>query len=54
MLTERQGIRLRQWPDAVRQDDLSGLRAHKIKMLKRQMFGRAGFDLLRERDLLSS
>nr|WP_181923794.1 transposase [Streptomyces inhibens] len=82
MLTERQGERLPQWLDAVRQDDLpnlhtlaaginrdrdaviAGLTLHwnsgvveghvnRIKMLKRQMFGRAGFSLLRKRVLLA-
>ncbi|MDV5142857.1 ISL3 family transposase [Streptomyces sp. SBC-4] len=82
MLTERQGERLPQWLDAVRQDDLPSLHTlaagidrdrdaviagltlpwnsgvveghvNRIKMLKRQMFGRAGFDLLRKRDLLA-
>lgn len=28
--------------------------ANRIKMLKRQMYGRAGFDLLRKRVLMSS
>ncbi|WP_406511044.1 transposase [Streptomyces sp. NBC_00161] len=83
MLTEREGERLQQWLDAVRQDDLppihtlaagidrdrdavtagltlswnSGVvegHVNRIKMLKRQMFGRAGFDLLRKRVLLYS
>ncbi|WP_371637690.1 ISL3 family transposase [Streptomyces zaomyceticus] len=83
MLTERQGERLPQWLDAVRQDDLPGLHTlaagidrdrdaviagltlpwssgvveghvNRIKMLKRQMFGRAGFALLRKRVLLYS
>ncbi|MGA5069064.1 BTAD domain-containing putative transcriptional regulator [Streptomyces exfoliatus] len=83
MLTERQGERLPQWLDAVRQDDLPSLHTlaagierdrdaviagltlpwnsgvveghvNRIKMLKRQMFGRAGFDLLRKRVLLYS
>ncbi|MFJ9822501.1 hypothetical protein ACIRU3_46320 [Streptomyces sp. NPDC101151] len=79
MLTERQGERLPDWPDAVRQDDLPGLhtlaagiardldaviaglpglelrcrrrarQVNRIKMLKRQMSGRAGFKLLRKR-----
>ncbi|KIZ17375.1 ISL3 family transposase [Streptomyces natalensis] len=82
MLTERQGERLPQWLDAVRQDDLPSLHTlaagidrdrqaviagltlpwnsgvveghvNRIKMLKRQMFGRAGFQLLRKRVLLS-
>ncbi|ANZ15374.1 IS6 family transposase [Streptomyces noursei ATCC 11455] len=82
MLTERQGERLPQWLDAVRQDDLPTLHTlaagidrdrqaviagltlpwnsgvveghvNRIKMLKRQMFGRAGFQLLRKRVLLS-
>ncbi|MEU6666063.1 transposase [Streptomyces sp. NPDC046727] len=82
MLTERQGERLPDWLDAVRQDDLPSLHTlaagidrdrdaviagltlpwnsgvveghvNRIKMLKRQMFGRAGFDLLRKRVLLS-
>ncbi|WP_455678890.1 ISL3 family transposase [Streptomyces avidinii] len=82
MLTERQGERLPQWLDAVRQDDLPSLHTlaagidrdrdaviagltlpwnsgvveghvNRIKMLKRQMFGRAGFDLLRKRVLLA-
>ncbi|WCN05111.1 ISL3 family transposase [Streptomyces sp. M92] len=76
MLTERQGERLPQWLDAVRQDDLPSLHTlaagidrdrdaviagltlpwnsgvveghvNRIKMLRRQMFGRAGFALLR-------
>ncbi|WP_328493486.1 transposase [Streptomyces sp. NBC_00414] len=75
MLTERQGERLLDWLDAVRQDDLPSLHTlaagidrdldavitgltlpwssgaveghvNRIKMLKRQMFGRAGFQLL--------
>ncbi|SCF65754.1 Transposase [Streptomyces sp. Cmuel-A718b] len=83
MLTECQGERLPQWLDAVRQDDLPGLRTlaagidrdrdaviagltlpwssggveghvDRIKMLKRQMFGRAGFHLLCKRVLLYS
>ncbi|MBP2579569.1 transposase [Streptomyces sp. PvR006] len=83
MLTERQGERLPQWLDAVRQDNLPSLHTlaagidrdrdaviagltlpwnsgvveghvNRIKMLKRQMFGRAGFDLLRKRVLLYS
>lgn len=82
MLTERQGERLADWLDAVRQDDLPSLHTlaagidrdrdaviagltlpwnsgpveghvNRIKMLKRQMFGRAGFQLLRKRVLLS-
>ncbi|WP_239580611.1 transposase [Streptomyces sp. HB132] len=80
ILTERQGERLPEWLDAVRQDDLPSLHTlaagidrdaviagptpswnsgvveghvNRIKMLKRQMFGRAGFDLLRERVLLA-
>ncbi|MET9452894.1 ISL3 family transposase [Streptomyces cinerochromogenes] len=82
MLAERQGERLPDWLDAVRQDDLpsrhtlaagidrdrdaviagltlpwnSGVvegHVNRIKMLKRQMFGRAGFDLLRKRVLLA-
>ncbi|MFF1839054.1 transposase [Streptomyces sp. NPDC058231] len=82
MLTERQGERLPQWLDAVRQDDLPSLHTlaagidrdrdaviagltlpwnsdvveghvNRIKMLKRQMFGRAGFALLRKRVLLA-
>jgi transposase len=88
MLTDRQGERLPEWLDAVRQDDLpslhtlatatatatgidrdldaviAGLRlpwssgaveghVNRIKMLKRQMFGRAGFQLLRKRVLLA-
>ncbi|MFF6815270.1 ISL3 family transposase [Streptomyces sp. NPDC012403] len=82
MLTERQGERLPQWLDAVRQDDLPNLHTlaagidrdrdaviagltlpwnsgvveghvNRIKMLKRQMFGRAGFALLRKRVLLA-
>jgi transposase len=81
-LTERQGERLPQWLDAVRQDDLPSLHTlaagidrdrdaviagltlpwdsgvveghvNRIKMLKRQMFGRAGFGLLRKRVLLA-
>ena len=80
-LTERQGERLPDWLDAVRQDNLPSLRTlaagidrdrdaviagltlpwnsgvveghvNRIKMLKRQMFGRAGFKLLRKRVLL--
>ncbi|MFJ8770250.1 ISL3 family transposase [Streptomyces clavifer] len=83
MLTERQGERLPQWLDAVRQDNLPGLHTlaagidrdreaviagltlpwssgvveghvNRIKMLKHQMFGRAGFHLLRKRVLLYS
>ncbi|MER6394375.1 hypothetical protein ABT236_38730 [Streptomyces sp. NPDC001523] len=67
MLTERQGERLPQWLDAVRRDDLPGLHTlaagidrdrdavhRRIKMLKRQMFGRAGSHLLRKRVLLYS
>ncbi|MFJ5018511.1 transposase [Streptomyces griseoluteus] len=81
MLTERQGDRLPDWLDAVRQDDFPSLHTlaagihrldaviagltlpwnsgvveghvNRIKMLKRQMFGRAGFDLLRKRVLLA-
>lgn len=82
MLTERQGGRLPDWLDAVRQDDLPGLHTlataidrdhdaviasltlpwssgvveghvNRIKMLKRQTFGRAGFKLLRKRVLLA-
>lgn len=82
MLTERQGERLPDWLDAVRQDDLPSLHTlaagidrdrdavtagltlpwssgvveghvNRIKMLKRQMFGRAGFALLRKRVLLA-
>ncbi|MEV5783734.1 ISL3 family transposase [Streptomyces sp. NPDC048448] len=82
MLTERQGERLPEWLDAVRQDDLPSLHTlaagidrdrdavtagltlpwssgvveghvNRIKMLKRQMFGRAGFQLLRKRVLLA-
>ncbi|MFE9174526.1 transposase [Streptomyces kebangsaanensis] len=82
MLTERQGERLPDWLDAVRQDDLPRLRtlvagidrdrdaviagltlpwnsgvveghANRIKKLKRQMFGRAGFALPRKRVLMS-
>ncbi|MFE3769867.1 transposase, partial [Streptomyces sp. NPDC059122] len=82
MLTERQGKRLPQWLDAVRQDDLPSLHTlaagierdrdaviagltlpwnsgvveghvNRIKMFKRQMFGRAGFRLLRKRVLLA-
>ncbi|MEU2625187.1 transposase, partial [Streptomyces sp. NPDC007157] len=82
MLTERQGERLPEWLDAVRQDDLPSLHTlaagierdrdaviagltlpwssgvveghvNRIKMLKRQMFGRAGFALLRKRVLLA-
>jgi transposase len=82
MLTERQGERLPDWLDAVRQDDLPSLptlaagidrdldavivgltlpwssgavegHVNRIKMLKRQMFGRAGFALLRKRVLLA-
>ncbi|MFH9727483.1 transposase [Streptomyces sp. NPDC017254] len=82
MLAERQGQRLPEWLDAVRQDDLPSLHTlaagidrdreaviagltlpwnsgvveghvNRIKMLKRQMFGRAGFALLRKRVLLA-
>ncbi|MFI9047348.1 transposase [Streptomyces sp. NPDC053427] len=82
MLTERQGERLPDWLDAVRQDNLPSLHTlaagidrdrhaviagltlpwnsgvveghvNRIKMLKRQMFGRAGFQLLRKRVLLA-
>lgn len=82
ILTQRQGQRLPEWLDAVRQDDLPGLHTfaagidrdqaaviagltlpwnsgvveghvNRIKMLKRQMFGRAGFALLRKRVLLA-
>ncbi|MEU0946840.1 ISL3 family transposase [Streptomyces canus] len=82
MLTERQGERLPDWLNAVRQDDLPSLHTlavgidrdldaviagltlpwssgaveghvNRIKMLKRQMFGRAGFALLRKRVLLA-
>ncbi|MEU8852695.1 transposase [Streptomyces sp. NPDC048564] len=82
MLTDRQGQRLPDWLDAVRQDDLPSLHilaagidrdrdavtagltlpwnsgvveghVNRIKMLKRQMFGRAGFALLRKRVLMS-
>ncbi|GHG63665.1 ISL3 family transposase [Streptomyces griseocarneus] len=82
MLTERQGERLPDWLDAVRQDDLPSLHTlaagidrdrdaviagltlpwnsgpveghvNRIKMLKRQMFGRAGFALLRKPVLLA-
>jgi transposase len=84
MLTERQGERLPDWLDAVRQDDLPSLHTlalaagidpdrdaviagltlswnsgvveghvNRIKMLKRQMFGRAGFHLLRKSVLLA-
>lgn len=76
MLTERQGVRLPDWLDAVRPDDLPSLHTlaagidrdaviagltlpwnsgvveghvNRIKMLKRQTFGRAGFRLLRKR-----
>ncbi|MET9402724.1 transposase [Kitasatospora sp. NPDC002965] len=81
ILTERQGQRLPEWLDAVRNDNLPGphilaagidrdrdaviagltlpwnsgvVEGHvnRIKMLKRQMFGRAGFQLLRKRVLL--
>lgn len=82
MVTSRQGERLTDWLDAVRQDDLPSLHTlaagidrdrdaviagltlpwnsgvveghvNRIKMLKRQMFGRAGFPLLRKRVLLA-
>ncbi|MFG2636763.1 transposase [Streptomyces sp. NPDC048362] len=82
ILTGRQGQRLPEWLDAVRQDDLPGLHTlaagidrdrdavaagltlpwssgvveghvNRIKMPKRQMFGRAGFNLLRKRVLLA-
>ncbi|MFY0510999.1 transposase [Streptomyces anulatus] len=81
--TDRQGERLPQWLDAVRQDNPPGLltlaagidhdrdaviagltlpwssgvlegHVNRIKMLKRQMFGHAGFHLLRKRVLLYS
>ncbi|MGI5478688.1 ISL3 family transposase [Streptomyces lavendofoliae] len=83
MITERQGERVPDWLDAVRQDDLPSLHTlaagidrdrdaviagltlpwssgaveghvNRIKMLKRQMYGRAGFSLLRKRVLLAS
>ncbi|MFJ8540323.1 transposase [Streptomyces sp. NPDC093591] len=83
MLTGRQGERLPDWLDAVRQEDLPSLHTlaagfdrdrdaviagltlprssgvvkghvNRIKMLKRQMFGRAGFSLLRKRVPLAS
>lgn len=83
MLTERQGERLTEWLNAVRQDDLPSLHTlaagidrdrdaviagltlpwnsgvveghvNRIKMLKRQMSGRAGFTLLRRRVLLAT
>lgn len=83
MLTDRQGARLPQWLDAVRQDDLPCLHTlaagidrdrdaavagptlpwssgvveghvNRIKMLKRQMFGGAGVNLLCKRVLLYS
>lgn len=82
MLTERQGERLPDWLNAVRQDNLPNLHTlaagidrdrdaviagltlpwssgvveghvNRIKMLKWQMFGRAGFALLRKRVLLA-
>ncbi|MEU9121068.1 hypothetical protein AB0C96_14630 [Streptomyces sp. NPDC048506] len=60
MLTERQGERLPQWLDAV----IAGLplpwnsgvvegHINRIEMFKGQMFGRAGFRLLRKRVLLA-
>ncbi|MEU1801537.1 hypothetical protein [Streptomyces sp. NPDC019937] len=59
MLTERQGKRLPDWLDAVITDLTlpwgSGVvegHVNRIKMLKRQMFGRAGFPLLRKRVLM--
>ncbi|MFI8185274.1 transposase [Actinacidiphila glaucinigra] len=83
MLIDRQGERLPEWLDAVRQDGLPSLHtlatgidrdldaviagltlpwssgvveghANRIKMIKRQMYGRAGFKLLRKRVLLAS
>ncbi|MFI1370172.1 hypothetical protein [Streptomyces griseochromogenes] len=58
MLTERQGERLPQWLDAVIASLTlpwnSGVvegHVNRIKMLKRQVFGRAGFSLLRKRVL---
>lgn len=83
MLTDRQGERLPEWLDAVRQDDLPSLHTlangidrdrdaviagltpawslgvveghvNRIKMIKRQMYGRAGFKLLLKRVLLAS
>ncbi|MFF5808677.1 hypothetical protein [Streptomyces sp. NPDC012746] len=78
-LTERQGQRLPEWLDAVRNDSLPSLHTlaagidrdaviagltlpwnsgvveghvNRVKMLKRQMFDRAGFLLLRKRVLL--
>lgn len=82
MLAERQGERLPDWLDAVRQDNLPSLHTlaagidrdrdavtagltlpwssgvaeghvNRITMLKGQMFGRAGFALLRKRVLMS-
>lgn len=75
ILAERQGERLPEWLDAVRQDGLPSLHTtlaagidrdrdaviagftlpwnNRIKMLKRQMFGRAGFQLLWKRVLLA-
>ncbi|MFF6980958.1 transposase [Streptomyces sp. NPDC008343] len=82
VIAERQGQRLPDWLDAVRQDALPGLHTlaagidrdlaaviagltlpwnsgvveghvNRIKMLKRQMFGRASFALLRKRVLLA-
>ncbi|MEU8867488.1 hypothetical protein [Streptomyces umbrinus] len=61
MLTKRQGERLPQWLDAV----IAGLtlpwssgvvegHPNRIKMLKRQIFGRAGFALPQKRVLLAS
>ncbi|MFE9941170.1 hypothetical protein [Streptomyces hirsutus] len=79
ILTERQGQRLLEWLDAVRNDDLPGLHTlaagidrdaviagltlpwnsgvveghvDRIKLLKQQMLGRAGYLLLRKRVLL--
>ncbi|MCI3221865.1 hypothetical protein [Streptomyces sp. NP-1717] len=59
MLTERQGDRLPQWLDVVRQDDLPSLHTLATGIdrdrdaLKRQMFGRADFGLLRKWVLLA-
>ncbi|WXH43010.1 transposase family protein [Streptomyces netropsis] len=61
LMNNRQGRHLHQWIAPVEADDLPALHTfaveghnNKIKMLKRQMFGRASFDLLRKRVLLAA
>ncbi|MFE5845194.1 hypothetical protein ACFQ7N_26615 [Streptomyces niveus] len=60
MPTQRQGERLPEWRDAVAADpslswSSSAVESdvNRITMLKRQMFGCGGFQLLRERVLLA-